>query len=86
MQVDDLCCLQLKSNIENNVTNKKGGIMAKDVYEALAGHLDTLPTGFPRTENGSEMRILRRLFTPTDAELAIHLTILLCLTKWLKRS
>ena len=50
--------------------------MERDIYEALAEHLDTLPTGFPRTENGSEMRILRRLFTPKDAELAVHLTIL----------
>jgi Na+-translocating ferredoxin:NAD+ oxidoreductase subunit B len=49
--------------------------VAKDVYEALAEHLDTLPTGYPRTENGSEMRILRRLFTPQE-ELAIHLTII----------
>ncbi len=50
--------------------------MAKDVYETLAEHLDSLPTGYPRTEKGSEMRILRRLFTPEDAELAVHLTIL----------
>jgi len=50
--------------------------MAKDVYEALATHLDTLPAGFPRTESGVEMRILRRLFTPEDAELARHLTVI----------
>jgi NAD-dependent dihydropyrimidine dehydrogenase PreA subunit len=50
--------------------------MAKDVHEALAAHLDNLPAGFPRTESGVEMRILRRLFTPEDAELAIHLTVI----------
>lgn len=50
--------------------------MAKDVYEALATHLDNLPAGFARTENGVEMRILRRLFTPGDAELAVYLTII----------
>jgi len=50
--------------------------MAKDVYEELAKHLDSLPAGFPRTESGVEMRILRRLFTPEDAELAVHLTII----------
>ena len=48
--------------------------MQKEVYEALADHLDSLPTGFPRTETGVEMRILRRLFTPEDAKLAVHLT------------
>jgi len=47
-----------------------------DVYERLAEHLDTLPGGFPRTESGVEMRILRRLFSPEDADLALHLTLI----------
>jgi len=51
-------------------------MMAPDIYERLAEHLDNLPAGFPRTESGVEMRILRRLFTPGDAELAVHLTII----------
>jgi hypothetical protein len=42
----------------------------------LAEHLDNLPGGFPRTESGVEMRILRRLFTPEDAELTLHLTFI----------
>lgn len=50
--------------------------MTDDVYEALATHLDSLPAGFPRTDSGVEMRILRRLFTPADAELAVHLTVI----------
>jgi NAD-dependent dihydropyrimidine dehydrogenase PreA subunit len=50
--------------------------MATDVYERLAEHMDSLPAGYPRTESGVEMRILRRLFTPEDAELALHLTLL----------
>ncbi len=51
--------------------------MAKDVYERLAEHLDELPAGFPRTESGVELRILRRLFTPEEAKLAVHLTPIL---------
>ena len=51
-------------------------VMAEDIYETLAAHLDTLPAGFPRTPDGAEMRILRRLFTPEDATLAIQLTII----------
>ena len=47
-----------------------------DVYERLAKHLDDLPAGFPRTESGVEIRILRRLFTPEEAELAIRLTLI----------
>ena len=50
--------------------------MAANVYERLAQHLDDLPGGFPRTESGVEVRILRRLFTPEDAEFALHLTLI----------
>jgi Na+-translocating ferredoxin:NAD+ oxidoreductase subunit B len=51
--------------------------MEKDqsIYEALAAHLDRLPAGFPRTPDGVEMRILRRLFTPAEAALAPLLTV-----------
>ena len=50
--------------------------MTMDVYEKLSQHLDNLPAGFPRTESGVEMRILRRLFTPEEAELAMHLSLI----------
>ncbi|NPV10064.1 MAG: 4Fe-4S binding protein [Anaerolineae bacterium] len=50
--------------------------MATDVYERLAQHLDNLPGGFPSTESGVEQRILRRLFTPEEAELALSLTLI----------
>jgi len=45
-----------------------------DIYRKLAQHLDDLPGGFPATESGVELRILQRLFTPEEAELALHLT------------
>ncbi|MDP1989698.1 MAG: 4Fe-4S binding protein [Syntrophales bacterium] len=50
--------------------------MERDRYEKLAEHLDNLPGGFPRTDSGVEIRILRRLFTPEAAELALHLTLI----------
>jgi electron transport complex protein RnfB len=46
-----------------------------DVYERLREHLDKLPGGFPATETGVELRILKRLFTAEDAELAQHLIL-----------
>ncbi|MBP1636260.1 MAG: 4Fe-4S ferredoxin [Acidobacteria bacterium] len=49
---------------------------ATGVYEKLARHLDDLPGGYPATPNGVELRILRRLFTPEDAALALHLTLI----------
>jgi len=47
-----------------------------DIYKKLAKHLDDMPGGFPATESGVELRILRRLFTPEEAELALSLTLL----------
>lgn len=45
-----------------------------DPYLRLARHLDDLPAGFPTTSSGVELRILRRLFSPEEASLAIHVT------------
>ena len=45
------------------------------VYEKLREHLDSLPGGYPSTGKGTELRILKRLFTPQEAELAQHLTM-----------
>jgi Na+-translocating ferredoxin:NAD+ oxidoreductase subunit B len=47
--------------------------MTQDVYERLARRLDSLPNGFPRTETGVELRILRAIFSPEDAELALKI-------------
>jgi electron transport complex protein RnfB len=44
-----------------------------DIYRRLAARLDELPHGFPRTESGVELRILRRIFEPADAEMALRL-------------
>ncbi|MGE5257058.1 MAG: ATP-binding protein [Hyphomicrobiales bacterium] len=46
-----------------------------DVYNRLREHLDSLPAGFPATESGVELRILRRLFRPEEAALAVHVTM-----------
>ena len=48
-----------------------------DVYKRLAVHLDNLPGGFPATDSGVEIRILKRLFTPEEAEIALGLTLML---------
>ncbi|MDF1516095.1 MAG: 4Fe-4S ferredoxin, partial [Anaerolineae bacterium] len=45
------------------------------VYKALAAYLNKLPGGFPATEDGVELRILRKLFTPEQAALAVHLNM-----------
>lgn len=45
------------------------------MYESLAEHLNRMPAGFPATDSGVELRILRRLFTPDEAALAQLLTL-----------
>lgn len=48
--------------------------MCKNTYEQLADTLDRLPNGFPRTASGVELRILQKIFTPDEAELAGRLS------------
>jgi Na+-translocating ferredoxin:NAD+ oxidoreductase subunit B len=47
-----------------------------DVYQQLAHHLDRLPAGYPATEDGVELRILQRLFSAEEAEIALGLSML----------
>ncbi len=44
-----------------------------DVYVELAERLNQLPNGFPRTETGVELRLLQKIFEPSEAEMAIKL-------------
>jgi Na+-translocating ferredoxin:NAD+ oxidoreductase subunit B len=47
--------------------------MKTDPYVFLANRLDALPNGFPRTENGAEIRLLAKLFSPEEAALTCSL-------------
>lgn len=47
----------------------------EDVYKKLAVHLDHTPSGFPETESGVELRILKQLFTREEAQLALALVM-----------
>ncbi|MBC8178141.1 MAG: 4Fe-4S binding protein [Desulfobacteraceae bacterium] len=42
-----------------------------DIFEQLARKLDELPEGFPATESGVELKILREIFSPDEAEMAL---------------
>lgn len=44
------------------------------VYRELQEHLDRQPVCYPATQSGVEIRILKRLFTPEEAQLATHLS------------
>ncbi len=45
------------------------------VYKQLARHLDEIPNGFPATESGVELKLLAKLFSPEEAELACRLSL-----------
>ncbi len=46
-----------------------------EVYERLCRQLDEYSVGFPRTSSGVEMAILKRLFTPKEAELYLMMSL-----------
>lgn len=45
------------------------------VYRKLSEHLDRLPGGFRPSETGADIRLLKGLFSPQEAEYATHLTL-----------
>jgi hypothetical protein len=45
------------------------GKMSDHIFAKLAKVLDTLPSGFPATESGIEIKILKKIFQPEEAEL-----------------
>ena len=48
----------------------------ENLYRRLQRHIDQMPIGFPATKSGVEIRLLKHLFTPDEAELALHLSAL----------
>jgi electron transport complex protein RnfB len=48
-----------------------------DVYDKLRKRLDDMGPGFPATQSGVELKILKRLFTDADAELFLSLSPML---------
>jgi len=49
--------------------------MSDVIYRKLAAVLDTLPNGFPSTPDGLEIRLLKKIFTPDEAELFCDLKL-----------
>jgi len=49
--------------------------MSDDVYHKLAKVLDTLPNGFPPSDSGVEIKLLKRVFTPEQADLFCDLRL-----------
>ena len=43
------------------------------VFKQLAEKIDQIPNGFPPTENGIELKLLQKIFSPEDAAFALEL-------------
>ena len=46
-----------------------------DIYQQLLDKMDTLGKGYPRTEKGTEVNFLKKLFSPEDAEFHLKMKI-----------
>ena len=49
--------------------------MTEEIYLKLAKVLDTLPNGFPTTESGVEIKLLKKIFRPEDIDLFCDLKL-----------
>ena len=47
-----------------------------DYYRELQKHLDKMPVGYPATESGIEIKILKHLFSPEQAQIALKLNFI----------
>ena len=45
----------------------------EEIYRELSKHLDTAPIGYPATESGVEIRLLKFFFSPEEAKIALKL-------------
>lgn len=50
--------------------------MSEKIYRKLAKHLDDLPAGFPPAPDDLHLKVLRLLYTPEEAELAIKCVVI----------
>lgn len=52
-------------------------ISEKDkIYYKLREEMDKMPYGMPLSKSGAEIRILKKMFSPEEAEIAVHLNVL----------
>jgi Na+-translocating ferredoxin:NAD+ oxidoreductase subunit B len=54
--------------------NKKNAKPEDKVFRLLQQHLDRQAVGFPATRSGADILLLKRLFTPDEAKVALHLS------------
>jgi len=58
---------------ERDSNRKEEKKMGEDVYTRLREFMDRLPVGYPETPTGVEIKILKKLYTPEQAEITMQL-------------
>jgi electron transport complex protein RnfB len=67
--------LGISSGTTNILLEEDGMDTENKVYRDLQKFLDTLPGGFSATKSGSDIRLLKYLFTPEEAKVALYLSM-----------
>jgi hypothetical protein len=49
---------------------------SNDIYRKLQRHIDNVPAAFPKSGPNIDIRLLKQLFTPEEAEIALELRAL----------
>ncbi len=65
---------RLRDGSDTGKRREERELSGDEVYRRLREFLDRMPLGFPSTRSGVELRILKRLFTEEEAELALLLS------------
>jgi H+/Na+-translocating ferredoxin:NAD+ oxidoreductase subunit B len=50
--------------------------MSEEIYVKMREFLDKMPGGFPQSDTGVELKILKKLFTPEEAEMTMKLSMM----------
>ena len=56
-----------------------------DLYREFQKYLDKMPVGYPATESGLEIKILKHLFTPEQVNIALKLNFMSIVTNGITR-
>ncbi len=67
--------LMNENGTEVRKTAASNNFVDDDIYFKLVRVLDTLPNGFPATDDGLEITILKKIFTPEEAEIFCDLRL-----------
>jgi electron transport complex protein RnfB len=47
--------------------------MPDEIYTRLREHIDSMPAGYPATDSGAEIKMLKNFYTPLQAQIALSI-------------